>query len=131
MVEFKIKPIGVVSSRYHGQFPMEKTINLVSKIIINMELEEALEGIEKHRYIYVLFYFHKLNPDMGRPLKVHIKGDPDKPLVGVLASRAQNRPNPIGMTRVRLIRRKSNVLIVKGLDAFDGSTVIDIKPAIP
>jgi tRNA-Thr(GGU) m(6)t(6)A37 methyltransferase TsaA len=62
-------------------------------------------------------------------MKLHPKGNPDNPLVGVFASRSPNRPNPIGVTRVKLLKVNGNILTVKGLDAFNGTPVIDIKPA--
>ena len=63
--------------------------------------------------------------------KVHPKGNEKLPLVGVLASRSPARPNPIGITTVKLLGRDRNVLKVQGLDAVDGTPVLDIKPHIP
>lgn len=54
--------------------------------------------------------------------------EPDVPNVGIFATRAPVRPNPIGLTLVELVRREGNVLVVKGLDALDGTPVLDIKP---
>jgi tRNA-Thr(GGU) m(6)t(6)A37 methyltransferase TsaA len=62
-------------------------------------------------------------------MKLHPKGNPDNPLVGVFASRSPNRPNPIGVTKVKLLEVRGNILVVKGLDALNGTPVLDIKPA--
>ncbi len=64
-------------------------------------------------------------------LKVHPMGRDEFPLVGLFATRTPNRPNRIGKTTVRLLERRGNILRVKGLDALDGSPIIDIKPYIP
>jgi tRNA-Thr(GGU) m(6)t(6)A37 methyltransferase TsaA len=62
-------------------------------------------------------------------MKVHPHHDPNQAEVGVFASRSPKRPNFLGLTRVRLLERNGNILVVKGLDAFDGTPVVDIKPA--
>ncbi|MEM2109496.1 MAG: tRNA (N6-threonylcarbamoyladenosine(37)-N6)-methyltransferase TrmO [Candidatus Odinarchaeota archaeon] len=126
-----LKPIGFIRSENSGQLNSEESRNLTVEIIIHPDLEEALYKIEFHSHIIVLYYFHNLRKELGKPLKVHLKGDPSLPEVGVLASRAQNRPNPIGLSVVRLLNRKGTILYVKGLDAINGSPVIDIKPYIP
>jgi tRNA-Thr(GGU) m(6)t(6)A37 methyltransferase TsaA len=125
------KPIGFVYFENAAQLNPEDIENTIVKIVIHPKLEQALYKIECYSHIIVLYYFHSIRKDKGRPLKVHIKGDPNLPEVGILASRAQNRPNPIGLKTVKLIDRKANILFVKGLDAFNGSPVIDIKPYIP
>lgn len=61
-------------------------------------------------------------------LKAHPRGRKDMPLLGVLATRVARRPNPIGLTLVELVERRGNVLTITGLDAFDGTPVLDIKP---
>jgi len=62
-------------------------------------------------------------------LTVHARGRVDLPLLGVLATRTALRPNPIGLTLVELVECKNNVLVVRGLDAFDSTPVLDIRPA--
>ncbi|MHA1409417.1 MAG: tRNA (N6-threonylcarbamoyladenosine(37)-N6)-methyltransferase TrmO [Candidatus Odinarchaeia archaeon] len=131
MAKIILEPIGEVSSSFKGQFPSEKAKTLTSKIIINSKFAEGLYRIEEYSHLYVIFYCNKLNQELGKPMKVHIKRNPNLPLVGIFASRAQNRPNPIGLTVVKLIKRSENILYVEGLDAYDKSPVIDIKPYIP
>ena len=90
-------------------------------------LEAALHGVEEFSHLIVLFYMHRSTPGQF-PAKVHPRGRQDLPLVGVLATRHSSRPNSIGMTTVRLLGRDGLVLRVQGLDAFDGTPVLDIKP---
>jgi len=104
--------------------------NVVSRIEIEPGLTEALDNLDEFSHIIVLYWMHRL--DAGPPpRKVHPRHDPQRPLVGLFATRAPHRPNPIGETTVKLLKRESNVLTVSGLDAFDGTPVIDIKPYLP
>jgi tRNA-Thr(GGU) m(6)t(6)A37 methyltransferase TsaA len=95
---------------------------------VHKRLTKALEGLEGFSHVYVLFYMHEIPAEEARALKVHPKGRTDLPLVGVFATRSAYRPNPVGLTLVQLIERKENVLVVKGLDALDGTPVLDVKP---
>lgn len=71
---------------------------------------------------------HKVDEDRHSLLKVHPENKKELPLVGVFATRSPVRPNPIGVTVVKLLERQENVLKVLGLDAYDGTPVLDIKP---
>nr|MDO8090571.1 tRNA (N6-threonylcarbamoyladenosine(37)-N6)-methyltransferase TrmO [Candidatus Sigynarchaeota archaeon] len=122
------EPIGHVESIIdpeHRYNPKEVT----AKIIIKPELEEALQGIEEFSHIIVIFWTHKFS-DTPYPLKVHPKRSPDLPLRGVLATRSPIRPNCVGLSTVKLENRKNNILEVKGLDAYNETPVLDIKPYI-
>jgi tRNA-Thr(GGU) m(6)t(6)A37 methyltransferase TsaA len=99
---------------------------VVSEIVICPGLVEGLFRLEESKEIDVIFWFDR---SPGPQMKLHPKGNPNNPLVGVFASRSPNRPNPIGVTRVKLIAVKNNILTVKGLDALNGTPVLDIKPA--
>jgi len=96
-------------------------------ISINPEYAEGLDGIERLDYIYVLYWMDRLSEEDRKVLKVYPRGDRNRPLTGVFALRSPMRPNPIGLTRVRLVRRDGNKLYVRGLDALDGTPVVDIK----
>ena len=103
---------------------------LVSEIVIDSSLTEALEGLEEYSHIIILYWMH-LSPANKVPLKVWPRGRRDRPMRGLFASRAPHRPNRIGKATVRLLERQGNILKVRGLDALDGSPVLDIKPYIP
>jgi len=124
--KIKIKPIGYV--RRASKEEDVKDRNLISRIIIRKDLIEALEGIEDFSHIFVVFWMHQVPKEETKMLKVHPRGRTDLPLLGVFATRTAFRPNPIGLTLVELLERKNNVLVVKGLDALDGTPVLDIKP---
>ncbi len=65
------------------------------------------------------------------PNKIHTRHNPESPLVGLFATRSPDRPNSVAKTTVCLLERRANILKVKGLDAYDGTSVIDIKPYLP
>ena len=124
-VSFSIEPIGIVRSEVEKTYLPEYFHGRTCYIEIYPEFEEALDGIEHEEFILVLFYFHKSE---GYPLKVHPRGDPERPLRGVFATCSPKRPNFIGVTRCRLINRRGIFLEVKDLDALNGTPIIDIKP---
>lgn len=104
---------------------------VVSDIVIDSNLTEALDGLEEFPHIIVLCWMHLVATNGQKPLKVHPMGKEELPLVGRLVTRSPHRPNPIGETIVRLLQRHGNLLKVEGFDAIDGTPVIDIKPYIP
>lgn len=104
--------------------------SVISEIILEPKYEEALEGVEDYSHLLILFWISRV-PKRKMMKKIHPKSRPDLPLVGIFATRTQYRPNPIGLTLVKLLGRKKNVLKVQGLDALDGTPVIDIKPISP
>jgi L-fuculose-phosphate aldolase len=87
----------------------------------------GLLGIESHKRIFVLYWMHEQKD--RSTLQVHPKRDTSKPKVGVFASRAPVRLNPIGLSLVELVRHEGRKLIVRGLDALEGSPILDINPA--
>ena len=126
--DITLKPIGVVRSeikertrRYSG--------DVTSEIVIDESLTGALDNLDEFTHIIVLYWIHK-SPNR-KPVKVHPRGNPDIKSKGVFATRSPDRPNPIGKSTARLLERRKNVLKVRGLDAIDGSPVLDIKPYIP
>jgi len=125
--EIRMKPIGYV--RRVSKEEDVKDRSLISKIVIRKDLVEALDGIEDFSHLFVVFYMHKVSVKEKRSLKVYPRGRTDFPLLGVFATRTAFRPNPIGLTLVELIERKHDILVVRGLDAFDDTPVLDLKPA--
>jgi tRNA-Thr(GGU) m(6)t(6)A37 methyltransferase TsaA len=91
----------------------------------------GLLGIEQFSHVLVLFLMHESTFDPARDLVRRPRGRADMPETGIFAQRAKHRPNPIGLTAVRLIAREGNVLRVRGLDAIDGTPVLDVKPYFP
>jgi tRNA-Thr(GGU) m(6)t(6)A37 methyltransferase TsaA len=126
--EIKLKAIGTVRSDIKAPDHEERP-DLVSEIIVDKALAEALDGIDDFSHIVVLWWIHKSH--RPPPMKVRPRGNPENKLTGVFATRSPARPNPIGKSTVRLLGRRGNVLKVKGLEAIDGTPVLDIKPYIP
>jgi len=125
--EIRMKPIGYVRRASKEEDVRDRSLS--SRIVMRKDLVEALEGIEDFSHVFVVFYMHQVSEKEKRALKVHPRGRTDLPLFGVFATRTGFRPNPIGLTLVELLERKNNVLVVRGLDAFDDTPVLDLKPA--
>ena len=120
-----LNPIGYVKTTAEGDEVKNKS--LLSQIILRDDLVEALSGISDYSHLFVLFYLNQVTEEQRKTLKVHPRGRQDMPLVGVFVARTMLRPNPIGLTLVELIKVEGNVLTVRGLDAYDGTPVLDIK----
>lgn len=118
-------PIGWVRNSCR-ETPLEGWEGAESELVIEPELEPALDGLEGFSHLIVLFWMHSAKYE-GQ-VKIHPQGREEMPLVGLLASRSPHRPNPIGMTVVRLLERRGRVLRVRGLDAFNETPIIDLKP---
>ena len=121
-----LKPIGFVeknSSR--DEVPIN---NNISKIVLNSDLEQALDGVESFSHLFILYWLHDLPKNTEERLKTHPRGRKDMPLLGIFATRTPYRPNPIGLTLVELLSVHGCELTVRGLDAFNGTPVLDIKP---
>jgi len=95
---------------------------------VNATVAEGLEGIAARNEIILITWFHKARRDI---LKVHPRGDKNRPLTGVFATRSPDRPNPLGLHRVTVLEVTGNRLRVGPIEAIDGTPVIDIKPVIP
>lgn len=122
-----VRPIAVVRNdvrepRPHGWDRVRSTI------VVRDELAEALDGIDDYTHIIVVFAFDKV-PESEQRLRVRMEGAPAEQ--GVLATRSQRRPSPLGVSVTRLLRRRANVLWVEGLDAINGTPILDIKPYFP
>jgi tRNA-Thr(GGU) m(6)t(6)A37 methyltransferase TsaA len=90
----------------------------------------ALDGLEAFSHIEVLFFFHGVPAAKVVSGARHPRNNPAWPQVGILAQRGKNRPNRLGASIVRLLRREDRTLHVVGLDAIDGTPVLDIKPVM-
>jgi tRNA-Thr(GGU) m(6)t(6)A37 methyltransferase TsaA len=133
-MEIKFSPIGVVRTSASDAQIKEESGEIEGELEIFPEFEPALEGLEGYSHLLLIFYFHKLRPEQTGPLQVKPKRLlkrgftlDELPTLGVFALDSPSRPNPIGLTLVRLLRREGRRLFVKGLDAFDGTPILDIK----
>ncbi len=130
LADVTLRPIGIVRNRVKE--PMsEGWAEVTSQIVLRPELAEALLGLDTYSHIYVLFWPHQIPDEIrGSKPRLHPLDDEAYPLQGVLATRSQIRFNPILVSAVPLLKVEKNVLHVRGLDAVDGSPVLDVKPYI-
>jgi tRNA-Thr(GGU) m(6)t(6)A37 methyltransferase TsaA len=91
------------------------------------EYGAALAGISAGDELIVLTWLHRAQRDL---LQVHPRGDPERPLTGVFATRSSHRPNPIGLHRVKVLQVQGSRLQVAPLEAIDGTPIVDLKPVI-
>ncbi|OIO96269.1 MAG: tRNA (N6-threonylcarbamoyladenosine(37)-N6)-methyltransferase TrmO [Anaerolineae bacterium CG2_30_64_16] len=120
------RPIGYIENAFAQPTPVEQIWAVESQIVLDPALVEGLQGLDIGQQIVVVFHCHRSE---GYELTQHPQGDRSRPRRGVFALRSPRRPNPIGITVVELVALEENVLRVRGLDAINGSPVLDIKPA--
>ena len=120
------RAIGHVENEFDEPAAPYKIRAVESRIVLDPSLEQGLRGLGPGRQIMVIFYFHR---SQGFDLLQHPQGDRSRPRRGVFALRSPYRPNPIGVTVVDLVALEGNVLRVRGLDAINGTPVLDLKPA--
>ncbi|WP_070121256.1 tRNA (N6-threonylcarbamoyladenosine(37)-N6)-methyltransferase TrmO [Bacillus marinisedimentorum] len=127
---FTIKPIGYVKSS-RKEVTDDEWGNITAEIELTDEFTgESLQGIEDFSHAEIVFYFHLVQDGKVEYIARHPRNNPAWPKTGVFAQRGKNRPNRLGITIVQIIKKEGAKLIVKGLDAVDGTPVIDIKPAM-
>jgi tRNA-Thr(GGU) m(6)t(6)A37 methyltransferase TsaA len=133
-----LKPIGVVHTTASDNEVKEEHREVEAIVEIFPEFEEALEGIDGYSHVFIFSYLHKLKPHQIGPLKVKPKRAEkrgfkleDLPTLGVFALDSPTRPNPVGLTLVRLLKRRGGKLFVAGIDLFNGTPVIDVKAYNP
>lgn len=126
--EFAVRPIGSVSSQRLEPIdddwgPIEATITLIEPLD-----EESVRGLDQFSHIEVVFLFDQVDPATVHTGARVPRNNPDWPEVGILAQRAKNRPNRLGLSTCELISVEGATIRVRGLDAIDGTPVLDIKP---
>jgi len=104
---------------------------VVSEIILTDEFtEESLMGIQEYSHLEIIFYFDQVGDSKIQKNARHPRNNPEYPKVGIFSQRGKNRPNKLGLTTVRLLKKEGIALTVQGLDAVDGTPVLDIKPVM-
>jgi len=96
-------------------------------ISIDPEFSEAARDLQPGDVVLVLTWLHRADRSV---LSVHPRDDDSRPLTGVFATRSSHRPNPIGVHRVRIVSIQDERIQVSGLEAIDGTPVVDIKPVL-
>ena len=125
----RVKPIGII----HSPFKCKKDAPIqpsrsdaIGEIEVFKEYQEGLEDIEGFSHIILIYWFHK-----SKGYNLTVKPFVDTQLRGLFATRAPMWPNQIGLSVVKLLRRKENILFVEGIDIIDGAPLLDIKPYVP
>ena len=127
---FAVRPIGFVRSPVKepvdaGWGDVEARIELLS------EYRGGLRGLDEFSHVLVVAWLHQAAFDPTRHLQRRPRGQADMPLLGIFAQRAKDRPNPLGITVVSLVGVDDDGLRVRGLDAIDGTPILDLKPYFP
>ena len=128
--EYSLSPIGFIHSplKEPGEAPMQGYEGAPDAWLeIHSAVAEALEGIAVGHEIIIITWLHKAQRDT---LKVHPRDDETNPLTGVFATRSSDRPNPLGLHRVKVLSIAGTRLKVGPIEAIDGTPVVDIKPVL-
>ena len=132
MEEYIVRPIGVVRSALKDPADAPKQGALTgqeAEIVVSPAYLPALDGLDRGKgKIIVICWMHRA--DRGR-LKVHPQGREELPERGVFSTRSPHRPNPVSLHTVTLLSIEGSVLRVRGMDAIDGTPVVDIKNHSP
>ena len=120
------RPIGHVVNAFSDPTDPDALRDHESQIVVDPALAPGLSGLEPGQRLLIVFHFHR---SQGFELIQHPRGDRSRPPRGVFALRSPYRPNPIGVSVAELVALEGNVVRVRGLDAIDGTPVLDIKPA--
>ena len=127
-MEYHLHPIGIIHSPFSdkSQTPIQASRSQAGGTVeVYPEFAEGLQDLEGFSHIYLLYVFHESS---GYSLLV--KPFLDDRLHGLFATRYPVRPNPIGLSVVRLIARQGNILEIEGVDMLDGTPLLDIKPYV-
>ena len=130
MKEIKFKPIGIVHSAFKEPFgvPIQPAgaEDIHGTVSVFAEYSKGLQDIEGFSHIILIYYFH-----LSKKSSLIVTPFMDNNVHGVFATRAPNRPNPIGFSVVNLVKVDNNILHIKDVDIVDGTPVLDIKPCVP
>jgi tRNA-Thr(GGU) m(6)t(6)A37 methyltransferase TsaA len=124
--QVSFQPIGYVENRFDETASPDRIRTVPSRIVLEPRFVPGLQGIEPGQQLIVIFYFHRSH---GYDLQQNPRGDVSRPKRGVFALRSPRRPNPIGVTVVEVLAMTGHILDVSGLDAINGTPVLDLKPA--
>jgi tRNA-Thr(GGU) m(6)t(6)A37 methyltransferase TsaA len=128
-MEFIMHPIGVIRSPFteKDQTPIQSVRSqAIGLVEVYPEFAEGLKDIENLSHIHLLYVFHE-----SSGYALHVKPFLDNNEHGIFATRYPYRPNPIGISTVRLLSRQDNMLTIEGVDVLNGTPLLDIKPYVP
>ncbi len=130
MVDIKYKPIGIIHSPFKKPqgIPIQTTAakGIKGTVEIFPEYAEGLKDVEGFSHIILICHFH-----LSKKTSLKVKPFMDNQLRGVFSTRAPSRPNPIGLSIVRLVGVEERTLLIQDVDIVDGTPLLDIKPYVP
>jgi len=130
MTEIKYKPIGVIHSPFKEPqgTPIQPTgaKGIEGTVEVFPEYAEGLKDVEGFSHIILIYHFH-----LSKESPLRVKPYMDNEAHGVFAMRGPSRPNPIGISIVRLVRIEESILYIQDIDIVDGTPLLDIKPYVP
>jgi len=130
MKEVRYKPIGIVHSPFRKpqNVPIQSVASkgIKGSVEVAREYVKGLKDIEEFSHIILIYHFH-----LSRPYSLLVKPYLDKNLRGLFSTRSPSRPNPIGISIVRLTKVEDNILYIQDVDIIDGTPLLDIKPYVP
>lgn len=104
---------------------------VISEIVLEKKYADALIRLEDFSHAVIIYFMHLTTDKERVKITRRPQGRDDMPFAGIFSQRAKRRPNPVGVTAVKIIKIENNVLKIKGLDAIDGTPVLYIKPYYP
>jgi len=123
-------PIGVIHTPFEKPegMPIQPAAahNVQGRVEVEPQYRDGLKDLDGFSHIILLYHFH-----LAKGYKLHVKPFLDNRLHGIFAVRAPKRPNPIGLSVVRLLRIEEGTLFVENIDVVDGTPLLDIKPHVP
>lgn len=128
MPEFR--PIGLIHSPFtrQDQTPIQPYRSTAAgQVELEPEFEAGLQNLEGFSHLILLYHFHQARPGYDLTVTPFLDDQPK----GLFATRYPRRPNSIGLSVVRLVRREGRVLHVEGIDVLDGTPLLDVKPYVP
>jgi len=130
-ITYSLNPIGIIRSPLKNRRDAPKFGNEGAPdawLDLTPAVSEGLQGIAVGQEVIVITWFHEAQRDV---LKLHPRWDKNIPLTGVFNTRSPDRPNPLGLHRVKVLEIAPNHLKVGPIEAIDGTPVVDIKPVLP
>lgn len=130
MKEIEYKPIGIIHSPFNEpeETPIQPSAarDIQGTVELFSEYVEGLKDLEGFSHITLIYHLH-----LSKPYSLHVKPFMDDTLRGLFATRAPSRPNPIGISTVRLDKVEGVILYIRDVDIVDGTPLLDIKPYVP
>ena len=124
------QPIGLIRSPFtrKDKTPIQPyRSQAAGRVVLLPDYEGGLDGLEGFSHVILLYFFHHAEPGYDLIVTPYLDEEPH----GLFATRYPRRPNPIGLSVVRLLSREGNTLHVEGIDVLDGTPLLDIKPYVP